>query len=82
VSAEEGCLSVPQIYAQVTRPESVMLTAKLLSGHQINVECSGFLARALQHEVDHLNGILFPDIIDKSELDNIRTSLDLLAKKK
>ena len=80
--AEEGCLSVPKIYAKVTRPESVMLSAQLLSGHQINVECSGFLARALQHEIDHLNGILFPDIIDKNEFDNIKTSLDSLAKKK
>ena len=82
VCAEEGCLSVPQIYAKVTRPESVMLSAQLLSGHQINVECSGFLARALQHEIDHLNGILFPDIIDKEDLEQIKSSLETLAKKK
>lgn len=82
VCSEEGCLSVPKIYAKVTRPESVMLSADLLSGHHINVECSGFLARALQHEIDHLNGILFPDIIDDNEFESIKSSLDSLTQKK
>ncbi len=82
VCAEEGCLSVPKIYAQVLRPERVMLSAQLLSGYKFNVECGGFLARALQHEVDHLNGILFPDIIEASEMKKIQSSLNNLTKKR
>jgi peptide deformylase len=81
-SSEEGCLSVPKIYAKVVRPERVMLSAEMIDGRKINVECGGFLARALQHECDHLNGILFPDIIEESELKQITPLLEKLKKKR
>ena len=80
-TAEEGCLSVPKLYARVTRPEKVLLNAATLNGERFEIECGGFLARALQHEIDHLNGVLFPDRLDKAELKKIRDRLDSLEKK-
>ena len=79
-TAEEGCLSVPKIYAKVTRPESLLLEAELLTGRKIRVECGGFLARALQHELDHLNGILFVERVDEEEAERISESLNALKK--
>ena len=81
-TSEEGCLSVPEIYAKVTRPEKVMLSAEKLDGTKINVECGGFLARALQHECDHLNGTLFIDKIDQEEKARISPMLKKLKKKR
>jgi peptide deformylase len=81
-SSEEGCLSVPKIYAKVLRPEKVMLSAEMIDGTALNIECGGFLARALQHECDHLNGILFPDILESSEFEKIKPLLDKLTKKR
>ena len=57
----EGCLSFPEITADIERAISVELEAETLEGEKLKVEASGLLARALQHEVDHLNGILFID---------------------
>ncbi len=57
----EGCLSFPEITADIERSLSVELQAETLDGEMLLVEASGLLARALQHEVDHLNGILFID---------------------
>lgn len=57
----EGCLSFPEITADIERAISVELEAETLEGEQVRIEASGLLARALQHEVDHLNGILFID---------------------
>jgi peptide deformylase len=59
--AEEGCLSLPGLYADVKRPERVVLNAYDLAGHEVNMEIDGLLARAVQHEIDHLDGILFID---------------------
>ena len=58
---EEGCLSVPQIWAPVVRPERIAFRAQLLDGTVVEGECGGLLARCLQHETDHLDGILFTD---------------------
>ena len=57
----EGCLSIRGIRAEVRRPESVKATLPQLDGSVLTVETDGLLARALQHEIDHLNGILFVD---------------------
>lgn len=59
--ALEGCLSFPEMSADVTRASGVRCTARLLDGSDIVFEASGLLARALQHEVDHLQGVLFID---------------------
>lgn len=60
-SGSEGCLSFPEITAEIDRSISVMVEAETLEGEPVQIEASGLLARALQHEVDHLNGILFID---------------------
>ena len=57
----EGCLSFPEISADIERSIAVELEAETLEGDDIRIEATGLLARALQHEVDHLNGILFID---------------------
>jgi len=57
----EGCLSFPEITADIWRASAVALRAQSLDGEVVEIEASGLLARALQHEVDHLNGILFID---------------------
>jgi peptide deformylase len=57
----EGCLSFPEITADIERASSVEVEAETLEGEKLRIEASGLLARALQHEVDHLNGILFVD---------------------
>jgi peptide deformylase len=58
---EEGCLSVPEIYAEVTRAATVTLAALDREGQPYTLEAAGLLARAIQHEIDHLDGILFLD---------------------
>ncbi|MBN1863690.1 MAG: peptide deformylase [Victivallales bacterium] len=78
--SEEGCLSVPGIYAKVERPDRVMLSAQFLNGDSFSMECSGFLARAVQHEIDHLEGILFVDRLDKDERGRIGPELDKIKK--
>ncbi len=61
VFGTEGCLSFPEITAEIERAETVVVKAETLDGEPIEVEASGLLARALQHEIDHLQGILFID---------------------
>lgn len=60
-TAEEGCLSVPEIFGDVTRPERVVLEALDRDGNPFRLEADGLTARAIQHEIDHLDGILFLD---------------------
>jgi peptide deformylase len=57
----EGCLSFPEITAEIVRSIEVTAKAQLIDGSEIEFEAAGLLARALQHEVDHLNGVLFID---------------------
>jgi peptide deformylase len=59
--AEEGCLSIPEVYGDVTRPERIVLEAVDREGKPYRKEATGLLARAIQHEIDHLDGILFID---------------------
>ena len=61
---EEGCLSMPTIYAMVTRPSHVRVQAWDVEGNALDFEAEGFLARIIQHEYDHLEGILFPERLD------------------
>jgi peptide deformylase len=69
--SEEGCLSIPHIWGIVERPELVTVKALDRSGKQIKIKASGLFARALQHEIDHLNGILFTDKVDLKTLHKI-----------
>ncbi|MFD1426636.1 peptide deformylase [Kroppenstedtia sanguinis] len=61
----EGCLSIPGLLGEVRRAEKVRLKAQDRQGQFFELEAEGYLARILQHEVDHLNGILFTDIADR-----------------
>jgi len=58
---EEGCLSIPNTYGMVERPEKIVLTGFDLNGKKLKIKAWGLLARVFQHEVDHLNGVLFID---------------------
>jgi peptide deformylase len=60
-TAEEGCLSIPEIYGDVTRPSRVVIEATDQDGNRYRKEATGLKARAVQHEIDHLDGILFLD---------------------
>ena len=61
ISGEEACLSVPMKKGRVTRPEKIKVKYKNLENEDVELEASEFLARAIYHEVDHLNGILYTD---------------------
>lgn len=61
VILEEGCLSLPKIFKDVERPEKVTVSGLDQGGNKIKIKAEGWLARVLQHEIDHLNGILFID---------------------
>ena len=79
---EEGCLSIPDYYAEVERPDRV--TVKYLDRHgkeQI-VDADGLLATCLQHEIDHLNGVLFIDHISKLKRDMVVRKFRKLSKGK
>lgn len=78
VPGPEGCLSFPELYGDVLRPESVVVKALNEKGKPIEFRCGGLLARAVQHEADHLNGILFIDRMDRKSKNEIREELDLL----
>jgi peptide deformylase len=65
---EEGCLSIPGMYAKVTRPERIKVQAWNERGRPFTMEADGMLATVIQHEIDHLNGVLFIDHLkDKSK---------------
>jgi peptide deformylase len=59
--SEEGCLSIPEIFGDVERPVSVVVEALDRDGASFRVEAAGYQARAIQHEIDHLDGVLFLD---------------------
>jgi peptide deformylase len=74
--AEEGCLSLPSLNATVIRPSSVHVTAYDQQGNEINEVIDGFLARVLQHEFDHLQGVLFIDRLPESTLQQLGPDLE------
>jgi peptide deformylase len=78
VAGPEGCLSFPEMYGEISRPESVEVKALNEKGKPIEFRAGGLLARAVQHEVDHLNGILFIDRMDRKTKNEMRDELDLL----
>lgn len=79
--ASEGCLSLPGVNGHVTRPTEVVLTATLLNGESITAQCGGLLARCLQHEIDHLNGVLFYDRIPAEEQKKAEGQMKQLARR-
>jgi peptide deformylase len=77
-SMEEGCLSIHDIRAEVTRPLDVSAELTTLEGKKVTLETDGLLARAIQHEVDHLNGILFVDRVTSAAKLSLRRKLKRL----
>jgi peptide deformylase len=59
----EGCLSIPGFYAELARPAAVAVTGRDLCGRRVEVSASGFFARCLRHETDHLDGRIFTDLL-------------------
>jgi peptide deformylase len=78
VSGPEGCLSFPELYAEISRPEQVDVRALNKDGKPIQFRCGGLLARAVQHETDHLHGILFIDRMDRRTKEELQPELDEL----
>jgi peptide deformylase len=74
----EGCLSFPEIFAEIARPESVDVKALNEKGKLVEFRAGGLLARAVQHETDHLNGILFIDRMERKTKEEFRDELDAL----
>ena len=78
VAGPEGCLSFPEIFAEITRHESVEVAAQDAEGGEIKFLAGGLLSRAVQHEVDHLHGILFIDRMDKQTKEELRPEFESL----
>jgi peptide deformylase len=76
----EGCLSFPEITGDIERAKSVIVRAQTLEGSVIEIEASGFLARAIQHEGDHLSGILFIDRMNSAAKAALSSRLKRLQK--
>lgn len=75
-SKEEGCLSLPEVYADVIRPKRVRIQAYGIDGREFDAEVDGLFARCVQHEVDHLDGILFIDRVNPTMLPELHPALD------
>ena len=78
-SYEEGCLSLPTIREDVIRPTSIKLSYETLEGEKIEEEISGFPARVIQHEYDHLQGVLFIDRIGSLKRSLLKKTLKKIA---
>mgnify|MGYP003555964377 FL=1 len=79
---EEGCLSIPDYYAEVERPAGVRVKHVGRDGKVHEIEATGLLATCLQHEIDHLNGVLFIDHISKLKRDMVIKKFGKLAKQR
>jgi len=75
VEQDEGCLSFPEIYAPVRRPDKITITAYNLAGEEVTYNADGLLARAAQHEYDHLDGVLFIDRLTPANRLKIKEAL-------
>ena len=72
---EEGCLSIPELKAEVKRPEKVIVSARTLDDEEIVIEDGSLLSRVLQHEIDHLNGVLFIDHLSRNKQKRLKAKL-------
>ncbi len=80
ITLEEGCLSIPYVRGEITRPETIYIEYQDLDLNKHHIELKGFIARVAQHEIDHLNGILFIDHLNKVEKKKIKPELDMIRK--
>jgi peptide deformylase len=79
--AEEGCLSVPGIYADVVRSKTIKVQAWNEKGRPFTIETSGLMARVIQHEYDHLEGVLFLDRLPEEERNRLMSKYEKKAQK-
>lgn len=79
---EEGCLSIPDYYADVERPGTVTVNYIDLDGNRQELQANGMMATCLQHEIDHLNGVLFIDHLSKLKRDMVVRKFKKLAREK
>ena len=82
VSYEEGCLSIPTMYTQIVRPAEVTVQAQDVKGKSFVLKATGLLARAIQHEYDHLEGVLFIDRMEQQERDALVAAYQRRQKKR
>lgn len=82
VSHEEGCLSIPGLFCDVMRPESITVQAQDVAGKAFTLKASGLLARVIQHEYDHLEGTLFIDRVDEGTREKLVHSYEKGTKTK
>jgi peptide deformylase len=68
---EEGCLSIPEYYEEVERPDRITLRYRDLDGKEIETEADGLFATCVQHEIDHLNGVLFIDYLSRLKRERV-----------
>jgi peptide deformylase len=80
-SYEEGCLSIPEYYEEVERPDRVRFRYQNLQGEMVEQDADGLLATCVQHEIDHLNGVLFIDYLSKLKRDRVVTKFKKAAKR-
>jgi peptide deformylase len=78
---EEGCLSIPEYYEEVERPDRVRFRYMNLKGETVEQDADGLLATCVQHEIDHLNGVLFIDYLSKLKRDRVMTKFKKAAKR-
>ena len=78
VTGPEGCLSFPEMFTDITRPESIEVSALNVRGEPIQFHCGGLLSKAIQHEWDHLQGILFIDRMSIKSKNELKPELDVL----
>lgn len=81
VAHEEGCLSIPEYLEQVVRPDRVKVRFLDLDGEKQEIEADGLLARVVQHEIDHINGVLFIDHLSKLKRDRVIKKYTKAAKR-
>jgi len=78
---EEGCLSIPEYYEEVERPERVRFRYTTLEGEIVEADADGLMATCVQHEIDHLNGVLFIDHLSKLKRDRVTKRFAKAAKR-
>ena len=78
---EEGCLSIPEYYEEVERPDRVRYRYRGLDGATVEAEAEGVLSTCLQHEIDHLNGVLFVDYLSRLKRDRVLKKFEKAAKR-
>jgi len=75
----EGCLSFPGLQADISRPQRVQVSARLPDGSQLSFEAGGLLSRAIQHEFDHLQGVLFIDRMNPTDRKDLAAEIESIA---